>query len=92
MLAGGAAGSTQQPSAAGEKNMAEIGTFSSQTLQENSAVCPLISHAVGIGFQVAFPYMIIYINNFIGVSKTEYAIVGGAVIIGSAIAAIPLKS
>ena len=66
--------------------------FRVQTLRENSKLFVLLISAMllGIGFQVAFPYMIIYINNFIGVSKTEYAIVGGAVIIGSAIAAIPL--
>lgn len=66
--------------------------FRVQTLLDNSKLFVLLISAMllGIGFQVAFPYMIIYINNFIGVSKTEYAIVGGAVIIGSAIAAIPL--
>ena len=66
--------------------------FRTQTLRENSKLFIILisSMLLGIGFQVAFPYMIIYINNFIGVSKTEYAIVGGAVIVGSAIAAIPL--
>ena len=66
--------------------------FRVATLRENSKLFIILISAMllGIGFQVAFPYMIIYINNFIGVSKTEYAIVGGAVIIGSAIAAIPL--
>jgi len=66
--------------------------FRVATLRENSKLFIILisTMLLGIGFQVAFPYMIIYINNFIGVSKTEYAIVGGAVIIGSAIAAIPL--
>lgn len=66
--------------------------FRTETLRENSKLFVILISAMllGVGFQVAFPYMIIYINNFIGVSKTEYAIVGGAVIIGSAIAAIPL--
>ncbi|HOZ38923.1 MAG TPA: MFS transporter [Anaerolineaceae bacterium] len=66
--------------------------FRVATLRENSKLFIILFSAMllGVGFQVAFPYMIIYINNFIGVSKTEYAIVGGAVIIGSAIAAIPL--
>ena len=66
--------------------------FRLETLRENSKLFIILVSAMllGVGFQVAFPYMIIYINNFIGVSKTEYAIVGGAVIIGSAIAAIPL--
>lgn len=66
--------------------------FRLETLRENSKLFIILISAMllGVGFQVAFPYMIIYINNFIGVSKTEYAIVGGGVIIGSAIAAIPL--
>lgn len=66
--------------------------FRLETLRENSKLFIILVSAMllGVGFQVAFPYMIIYINNFIGVSKTEYAIVGGGVIIGSAIAAIPL--
>ena len=66
--------------------------FRLETLRDNSKLFIILISAMllGVGFQVAFPYMIIYINNFIGVSKTEYAIVGGGVIIGSAIAAIPL--
>ena len=66
--------------------------FRLDTLRENTLLFIILISAMllGIGFQVAFPYMIVYINNYIGVSKTEYAIVGGAVIIGSAIAAIPL--
>lgn len=66
--------------------------FSLQTLRENGKLFIILisSMLLGIGFQVAFPYMIIYINNYIGVSKTEYAVIGGAVIVGSAIAAIPL--
>lgn len=66
--------------------------FSLNTLRENSNLFIILisSMLLGIGFQVAFPYMIIYINNYIGVTKTEYAVVGGAVIIGSAIAAIPV--
>jgi len=66
--------------------------FSLETLRENKKLFILMLSAMllGIGFQVAFPYMIIYINNYIGVSKTEYSIIGGAVIVGSAIAAIPL--
>lgn len=66
--------------------------FSLTTLRQNLNLFILLLSAMllGIGFQVAFPYMIVYINNYIGVSKAEYAIVGGAVIVGSAIAAIPL--
>lgn len=63
-----------------------------ETLGQNKKLFTLMLSAMllGVGFQVAFPYMIIYINNFIGVSKTEYSLVGGVVIVGSALAAIPL--
>ncbi len=66
--------------------------FRLETVRGNSKLFIILISAMllGVGFQVAFPYMIIYINNYIGVSKTEYALVGGAVIIGSAIAALPL--
>jgi MFS family permease len=42
-----------------------------------------------IGMQVSFPYMIVYLENFVGVSKSEFSIIGGAVMVGSAILAIP---
>jgi len=41
------------------------------------------------GMQVSFPYLIVYLENFIGVSKSEFSIIGGAVMVGSAILAIP---
>lgn len=66
--------------------------FDVKTITENKALFLLLLSAMllGIGFQVAFPYMLIYINHTIGVSKSEFAIVGGAVIVGSAFLAIPL--
>ncbi|MBN1535810.1 MAG: MFS transporter [Anaerolineales bacterium] len=42
-----------------------------------------------IGMEVSFPYLIVYLNNYIGVTKSEYSIIGGAVMVGSAIVAIP---
>jgi len=42
-----------------------------------------------IGMQVSFPYMIVYLENYVGVTKTEFSIIGGAVMLGSAIFAIP---
>ena len=66
--------------------------FNLRTITDNKALFLLLVSAMllGIGFQVAFPYMLIYINHTIGVNKTEYAIIGGAVIVGSAILAVPL--
>lgn len=42
-----------------------------------------------IGMQVSLPYLIIYLENYIGVTKSEFSIIGGAVMLGSAIFAIP---
>ena len=42
-----------------------------------------------IGMQVSLPYLIIYLENFIGMTKSEFSIIGGAVMLGSAIFAIP---
>jgi MFS family permease len=39
--------------------------------------------------QVSFPYLIVYLENYVGVTKTEFSIIGGAVMLGSAIVAIP---
>ena len=68
------------------------GLFDVKTVTENKALFLLLLSVMllGVGFQVGFPYMLIYVNHTIGVSKSEFAIVGGAVIIGSALLAIPL--
>ena len=42
-----------------------------------------------IGMQVSLPYLIVYLENFVGVTKTEFSIIGGAVMLGSAVFAIP---
>ncbi|MBN1316339.1 MAG: MFS transporter [Anaerolineales bacterium] len=42
-----------------------------------------------IGMQVSFPYLIVYLENYVGVTKTEFSIIGGAVMLGSALFAIP---
>ncbi len=42
-----------------------------------------------IGMQVSFPYLIIYLENYIGISKTQFSIIGGAVMVGSALLAVP---
>ncbi len=41
------------------------------------------------GMQVSFPYLIVYLNNYVGVTKSEYSIIGGAVLIGAALLAFP---
>lgn len=66
--------------------------FNLKTIMANKALFLLLVSAMllGIGFQVAFPYMLIYINHTIGVTKSQYSLIGGAVIVGSAILAIPM--
>lgn len=65
--------------------------FSIKTLKENRTLFILLLFIMvsSIGMQVSFPYMIVYLENFVGVTKTEFSIIGGAVMLGSAILAIP---
>lgn len=65
--------------------------FSLDTLRHNKTLFILLLFIMisSIGMQVSFPYMIVYLENFVGVSKSEFSIIGGAVMVGSAILAIP---
>jgi MFS family permease len=65
--------------------------FSLDTLRENRPLFILLINIMltAIGMQVSFPYLIIYLNNYIGVTKSEFSIIGGAVMVGSAILSIP---
>jgi MFS family permease len=44
---------------------------------------------VSIAFNVGFPYLIIYVENYLGFTKSEFSIIGGAVVLGSALLAFP---
>ncbi len=65
--------------------------FKLDTLRQNRNLFILLLFIMisSIGMQVSFPYLIVYLNNFIGVTKTEYSIIGGAVMVGAAIVAVP---
>ena len=65
--------------------------FDVNTLQENRALFIILLFIMlsSIGMQVSLPYLIIYLENYIGVTKTEFSVIGGAVMLGSAIFAIP---
>jgi len=65
--------------------------FQWKTVTQNRTLFLLLLFIMlsSIGMQVAFPYLIIYLENYIGITKTEFSIVGGAVMVGSAIVAIP---
>jgi MFS family permease len=65
--------------------------FSLDTLRQNRQLFILLLFIMisSIGMQVSFPYLIIYLENFIGITKTEFSIIGGSVMLGSAIFAVP---
>lgn len=65
--------------------------FRIDVLKENRALFTLLLFIMisNIGMQVSMPYLIIYLENYVGVTKTEFSIIGGAVMLGSAIFAIP---
>ncbi len=65
--------------------------FNVDTLRSNRELFILLLFIMvtSIGMQVSFPYLIVYLENYIGVSKSEFSIIGGAVMVGSAIVAIP---
>jgi len=72
---------------------AEIGDlFRLDTLRHNRPLFILLLYimVVSIGMQVALPYLIVYLENFVGMTKSEFSIVGGAVLVGSALLALPL--
>lgn len=49
----------------------------------------LVIMLAAIGMNVAFPYLIIYLENFIGVSKSQFAVIGGGIMLVSGLLAIP---
>jgi MFS family permease len=65
--------------------------FRVDTLRQNRDLFILLIYImiVSTGMQVAFPYLIVYLENYVGVSKGEFSIIGGAVMVGSAVLAIP---
>ncbi|MEE4193887.1 MAG: MFS transporter, partial [Anaerolineae bacterium] len=60
--------------------------FSVETLRENKNLFILLLFIMisSIGMQISFPYMIVYLENYVGVTKTEFSIIGGAMMLGSA--------
>jgi MFS family permease len=65
--------------------------FRIDVLKNNRALFILLIFIMisSIGMQVSLPYLIVYLENYVGVTKTEFSIIGGAVMLGSAIFAIP---
>ena len=67
------------------------GLFSTETVRRNRQLFILLIFIMitSIGMQVSFPYMIVYLENYVGLSKSEFSVVGAAVMVGSLILAIP---
>ena len=65
--------------------------FSLETLRNNRTLFILLLNIMigSTAFYVGFPYLIIYILNFIGMTKSQFSIVGGVVLLGSALLAVP---
>jgi MFS family permease len=65
--------------------------FQWRTVTQNPTLFLLLLFIMisSIGMQVSFPYLIIYLENFIGITKTQFSIIGGVVMLGSAIFAVP---
>ena len=99
MVVGLVAGSLLQdvpaPPESGEPKRSFLSEFAElfdvNTLKENRALFIILIFIMlsSIGMQVSLPYLIIYLENYIGVTKTEFSIIGGAVMLGSAVFAIP---
>ncbi len=68
-----------------------IQLFNVQTIKENQNLFILLLFIMitSIGMQVSMPYLIVYLENYVGVTKSEFSIIGGAAMLGSAIVAIP---
>ncbi len=95
LIAGSMLQDVQLPPESGEPKKSFLAEFSElfdiHTLKENRDLFIILIFIMlsSIGMQVSFPYLIIYLENYIGVTKSEFSIIGGAVMLGSAIFAIP---
>jgi len=80
---------TEKPARSFGSEFAEL--FNLDTLRENRQLFILLLFIMisSIGMQVSFPYMIVYLENYVGVTKSEFSIIGGAVMVGSALLAVP---
>jgi MFS family permease len=68
-----------------------VSLFNFDTLRKNRELFILLLFILvsSIGTQVSQPYLIVYLENFIGLTKTQFSLVGGVVLLGSALLAVP---
>jgi MFS family permease len=69
-----------------------IDAFRLDSLRANRVLFLLFINIMifAIGANVSMPYLIVYLENFVGMTKTEFSLVGSAVLLGSALSAIPV--
>ncbi|HVM70764.1 MAG TPA: MFS transporter, partial [Anaerolineales bacterium] len=65
--------------------------FSLDTVRQNRDLIILLIYIMinSIGFQVFFPYLIVFLQDYKGFTLSQYSIIGGVVMLGSAAVAIP---
>jgi MFS family permease len=68
-----------------------VSLFNFDTLRKNRELFILLLFILvsSIGTQVSQPYLIVYLENFVGLTKTQFSLVGGVVLLGSALLAVP---
>ncbi|HVM70760.1 MAG TPA: MFS transporter, partial [Anaerolineales bacterium] len=65
--------------------------FSLDTIRQNRDLIILLIYIMvnSIGFQVFFPYLIVFLQDYKGFTLSQYSIIGGVVMLGSAVVAVP---
>ena len=65
--------------------------FRWQTVKENPELFKLLLMIMisSIGMQVCLPYLVIYVENYLGFSKTEFGLIGAAIMVGSLLISLP---
>jgi MFS family permease len=68
-----------------------IELFQFTTLKENKVLFMLLAFVMvsSIGNQVSMPYLLVYLSGYLGMTNQQFSIVGGAVMVGGALVAIP---
>jgi MFS family permease len=65
--------------------------FKLETLRKNRNLFVLLLFIMvsSIASQVSMPYLIIYLENYVGLTKSQFSLVGSVVLLGSALLSIP---
>lgn len=68
------------------------GLFRWQTVVQNRELFTLLLMIMisSIGMQVSLPYLVIYVENYLKFSKTEFGLIGAAIMVGSLLISLPL--